>query len=288
MIVFFLLLEAAVASTATNVVVINNNRCRDYKCSPRVCRSDGCSGCGCVDCRSDSHCGWATDRPYCSSNTCVQCLGNGHCASDTNCNSFCTSNSCVSTSRLDCTQLVNTTHCLIGQARCIECLSDSDCPSKHCRPDTNTCEACLTNLHCRSNDACNDVCLDWKCSTPVEAAVCNRTNDEVCYEWLGECRPSCLSENGTCSTGKNCNTNNGKCYNCVIDDHCGISSNETCNSHCQYLPDTIQTQCGPYSVCPLGKSCRPSLYYDHIYYCSALMVVPMLTVTVTLLLIAFF
>lgn len=153
-------------NTGAIVVIVNNNRptaapakCTSSQCSPRVCIPTT----GCVDCQSDSNCGWASPsgRPYCSNNNCVQCTQGAHCSSDTNCDVGCVNSACVSYSNLNC-QLTNDTHCLPGQRKCVECLSDSHCPSDkpYCQPESNTCQECLTNVDCRNNTQCNFVCND--------------------------------------------------------------------------------------------------------------------------------
>jgi len=270
------------ASTATNVVVINNNRCHDYKCSPRVCLSDGCSGCGCVDCRVDSHCNGG--KPYCVRNTCVQCIANSNCASDGNCDASCDGNTCVQHSPLNCLTDNSTRnsfgqfrHCLINSRICVECLSDGHCSTSkpYCDTSTYRCEKCLTDIQCRYQENCNA-----KCNTAVPGNhLCYNVNstvanctlvNQLCYRYEGACFDKC-SNDTSCHNlfvdKQSCRLTDQRCVGCLNDDQCGISLNDTCGKSCSYIQSQDQTLCSGGTTC-LGDKPYCTLFADHRYRCS--------------------
>ncbi len=267
----------------TAVVVINNNRppppkCTSSQCSPRVCISTT----GCVDCTSDSNCGWTSgSRPYCSNNNCVVCTQNAHCSSDTNCDTGCEGNNCVTYSSLNCA--INSTYCLPGQRQCVECLVDSHCPSSkpYCRPESHTCEECLTNIHCRNMTQCNAICDgNWTCTTPFNQTYleCNATS-EVCYEWLGECLNRCYSDSD-CLGSQHCLVNNGKCYDCLNDEHCGTSQNATCGKQCNFHPENLENFCEGGSACDSNHACQLK---GSTYQCSDGIIIQPIYITIIIL-----
>lgn len=253
------------------------HRCSDGDCSPRVCRYPGNCDYSCMDCRTDDNCKWTQGaRPFCAGNNCVQCTGAAQCASNSNCDVSCDSNSCVSHSQLDCTTLKGTPYCLIGNAKCVECLDNSQCgPDKPYCSSSNTCEVCLNNFHCRNATHCNALCAVGNTGLPGMGATCQPPSGEkflhckngtVCYDWLAQCYDTCEPDvpsgniNGcpplnSTVDGDLCNPNDGKCYLCVTDNDCKTSLNQTCGAACQFNGGNHQYQCSTGTACTTTQNC---------------------------------
>lgn len=281
LVAFLLFGQLAYASTATTVVIVNNNRCQDSKCAPRVCSSVGCSGCGCVDCRIDSHC--TGINRFCVHNSCVQCVANSNCASDANCDSSCDGNRCNQRSNLNCLTDNSTRnafgqfrHCLINSRTCVECLSNDHCSGSKpfCDLSSYRCEACLTNMHCRSQEDCNALCDvtvpgNHHCYN-VNSTVINCTSsNQLCYRYEGACYDKCFN-NSQCDTLFTdklfCRSADQRCVGRLNDDQCGISLNETCGKQCSYVQSQDQTLCSGGSSCSgLTPYCT---HFANGYYCS--------------------
>jgi hypothetical protein len=116
-------------------------------------------------------------------------------------------------------------------AKCVECLSDYNCPSnrKHCT--LGVCSACAGDIDCRSVASCNSTCvtksLPYTC-TNQSKLVC--TGEEHCLKVQGRCAE--CEHDAECQNskyGRYC-TSTGLCTECLQDLNCRDASN--CNSTC--------------------------------------------------------
>lgn len=84
----------------------------------------------CVECIQNSDC---SSGKYCqtSNNQCVDCLSDSHCRSDSNCNGYCSGNTCHSKSlnqTLNCvTNSDGLNRCAVNSAICVACDNDLHC-----------------------------------------------------------------------------------------------------------------------------------------------------------------
>lgn len=236
--------------------------------STPICISNSRS---CVQCDSDHHCGGA--NRFCIWNSCKQCRGVSDCASDSNCNAVCSGNNCHVNSNLNCVSQGQ--RCIIGQARCVDCLSNSDCPGSKPYCDaggTHTCHQCLATLHCQSDRDCTATChpTNRTCvsGSPVVDCSSSLTNP-FCRKDTSTC-VRCLTH-GHCGNElflKKCRGDTNDCHQCSISNDCRYKGN--CNAACVNTSSAIhicQNQDTPliccFSECNLKDGvCLPGLSYQ--------------------------
>jgi len=210
------------------ICYIRGPECRGY--TPICIPSSG----NCVKCANNFDC--SSDNPFCINYNCVRCRDINDCASDNSCDTICSGSSCQIRSNLNCAS--SRQRCLIGQARCVDCLSNDDCPSLSPYCDTMgtyTCHQCLANAHCQTDSDCSASCdlSNRKCKQgdPIVNCSLNSTN-LYCHKASYSC-VRCTSD-VHCSNelvSKRCNTDgDNSCHQCVKDQHC--RSRGTCDSKC--------------------------------------------------------
>ena len=162
------------------------------------------------------------------------------CLSDAGCNSG-----------LVCTSNTNTSH------TCVECLTNSDCPTGVCNTNTNLCATCAQNSDCSSGEVCdttNGNCVACLSTADCSSGVCD-TSSNTCVE--------CLA-NSDCSAGQLCNTASNTCVLCLSDSDCSaglqcIASEGTCGTVCASHNDcAVNTICS-FSTSPsscVAKQCN--------------------------------
>lgn len=151
--------------------------CYDSNCpSNHVCTTR-CNG-RCVECKESSDCDWRTDgKTQCVANRCVECTTDSNCQSDSECNMTCNKLFGQCTPRIDTIGNLNCVNdtsiltnfgkwnrCLVGQSKCVECLTNGDCAKNYekngnksfCDVTTHTCETCLHNNDCRTEKHCGN------------------------------------------------------------------------------------------------------------------------------------
>ncbi|MCG3172818.1 MAG: hypothetical protein GMKNLPBB_00977 [Myxococcota bacterium] len=135
----------------------------------------------------DGRCGAVTP---CSQGVCVTVIATVACRADR-----------------DCAQTANTKKCLTAEQRCVQCLSNGDCPSGKCDTGRNICLAgsgCSADADCPAGQRCN---ASRQCETPITPPGCR--NDSECaslgpgYKCIsGGCKPP--ANPGTCATNTDC------------------------------------------------------------------------------------
>jgi hypothetical protein len=244
--------------------------CTDDSCDPSTGCSHGPHDCGtgqvcdetdneCVQCNSDTDC--STGQPICdpSTHTCVECLTDSDCNDANACTTdvcvagtcqypavvcddglFCTDDSCdpstgCTTSPHECD---NGQLCDENTNSCVECLTDTDCPSgaPFCN-DSGTCVECQADSDC--ND--NNVCTTDSCNT---AGTCVHTGNTNPCDDGNACTSGDICGGGTCHAGAPvvCNDNNG-----CTDDSCNPASG------CVYTNNT--SPCDDGNACTTNDTC---------------------------------
>jgi Cys-rich repeat protein len=146
----------------------------------------------CVECINDGQC--PGGRCDVEANVCVECLSGADCADGNACtDDLCVDGLCGNPSRpAESSCEGGVCDGAFEDPRCVECVTDGQCPGERCDVNANVCVQCVTNADCDDGNACTaDSCVDGVCgNTSLERGT-------MCPEGVcdgAETAPKCLEE----------------------------------------------------------------------------------------------
>jgi len=172
--------------------------------------------------------------------------------------------------------------CSSSSHTCVECLTNSDCPTGACNTNSNLCVTCAQNSDCSSGEVCdttNGNCVACLSTADCSSGVCD-TSSNTCV--------ACLA-NSDCSAGQLCNTASNTCVLCLSDSDCsaglqciaseGICGTGTCTTNadctvsgeeCDASVGKCKIRCSNHPDCPTNGVCnfQGSVSGLPPYYCA--------------------
>jgi len=120
--------------------------------------------------------------------------------------------------------------CRTSTRRCVDCLSDSNCPTDKplCETGTNLCIACREDSDCLNQicDTTTNKCVDNECDVNAD---CTTAGEETCV--AGRCKACAIDADCVYDAGVDICLDQ-KCVECTADNQCGGGPNTCTDNFC--------------------------------------------------------